>query len=227
MKYISGIRPTGKLHLGSFIGSILPALKYDADVLVAEYHAPEGNAFNLVYQLEKFFPQNKIKMQRDTFIPELYFALLNRTPTGLLNHMPQYKEKDKNALMFTYPVLMAHDIGGYDYVIVGEDQRPHIEFARDILPKFDIKCPEPIYEGGKVMDLRHPEHKMSKSVPNSCLFLDDDMATIRKKVRSAVTTEDGLINLKFIYKSLGGVNHYTLNSDLKEAICIMLENHLL
>lgn len=202
MKYISGIRPSGKLHLGNYIGSILPALKYDADVLIAEYHAPEGNQYELYNELQRFFKPNKIKMQSTEFDPKLYFELLEATPTGLLNHMPQYKEKDKNALMFTYPVLMAHDIANYDYVIVGEDQRPHIELAKDLLFKVDCLCPEAIYEGGKVMDLRHPEQKMSKSNPASCLFLDDSSTVIRTKIRSAVTTPEGRKNLEFIYRSL-------------------------
>lgn len=203
---ISGIRPSGDLHLGNYIGSILPALKYGANVLIAEYHAPGGDAFKLKHDLERYFDKDKIKMQRDTFNAGLYFALLNQTPTGLLNHMPQYKEKDKNALMFTYPVLMAHDIAGYDYVIVGEDQRPHIEFAKDILYKVGEKCPEPIYEGGKVMDLRHPERKMSKSNPESCLFLCDSIDDMTRKVMKANTNEAGRKNLEFIYQSLHDKN---------------------
>jgi tryptophanyl-tRNA synthetase len=204
MKSISGIRPTGKLHLGNYIGSILPALKYDADVLVAELHAPNEDPSDLIHALTKYFSNDKILLQRNTFYARTYFKLLEASPTGLLKHMPQYKEKDKNALMFTYPVLMAHDIANYDYVIVGEDQRPHIEFAKDILYRSGYKCPEPIYEGGKVMDLRHPERKMSKSNPESCLFLDDTEDVVESKIMKAVTNEVGRANLIFIYRSLGG-----------------------
>ncbi len=204
-RIISGIRPTGRLHLGNYIGSILPAIKYDADVLIATYHTGEVNAENinsLYGELLRFFPREKILLHHDVLNPVAFFRLLSVTPTGLLLHMPQYKEKDKNALMMVYPVLMAHDIIGYDKVIVGEDQRPHIELAKDILYKIGEKCPEPIYEGGKVMDLRDPTSKMSKSDPSSCLFLDDDEATIRKKIKSAVTTPAGRANLEFIYRSL-------------------------
>jgi tryptophanyl-tRNA synthetase len=223
-RYISGIRPSGKLHLGNYIGSILPAQKYEADVLIAQYHAPHGNAIALFNELAVYFPRKFIKLQDSEFTLQLFFELLEVTPTGLLNHMPQYKEKDKNALMFIYPVLMAMDIAEYDFVIVGDDQRPHIEFAKDILHKVGYKCPEPIYEGGRVMDLRHPRQKMSKSTPESCLFLSDDIGTVAYKIKKAVTDEAGLSNLHFIYKSLAGeaAKQGITNSELKDAIVELL-----
>lgn len=205
MKYISGIRPTGKLHLGDYIGSILPAIKYNSDVLIATYHTGEVNAENInsMYgELLRFFPPDKILLHHEVLNPVLFFRLLAVTPTGILLHMPQYKEKDKNALMMVYPVLMAHDIVGYDRVIVGEDQRPHIELAKDILHKVGENCPEPVYEGGKVMDLRHPERKMSKSDPDSCLFLEDTYGEMKGKIKRAVTTPAGRKNLEFIYRSI-------------------------
>lgn len=227
--YISGIRPTGRLHLGNYIGSILPALKYKSDVLIAEYHAPTGDAGELNNQLLKFFEPKKILRQSTTFNPKLYFRLLELSPSNLLNAMPQYKAKEKTALMYIYPVLMAHDIAGYDFVIVGEDQRPHIEFADDILYRVDMKCPTPIYEGGKIMDLRDPTKKMSKSDPSSCLFLDDSEEAIRAKIRKAVTTPEGRANLDFIYLSLFGKDFDPppkLNTDLKDAIAEELVRRL-
>jgi len=227
MRTISGIRPSGKLHLGNYIGSILPALKHDSDVLIAEYHAPDGDVYELLEELRKFFPNDKIKLQRDTFNPRLYFELLQVTSSGLLTHMPQYKEKEKTAHMFTYPVLMACDIADYDYVIVGDDQRPHIELANDILHRVDRKCPQPIYDGGRIMDLRNPEQKMSKSNPESCLFLSDEPEVIRKKLQRAVTDETGRANLENIYKALYKDNDPPkLNSDLKDAIYLLLMEKL-
>lgn len=223
-RVISGIRPTGKLHLGNYIGSILPAIKYDAYVLIAELHAPKGSASGLTGELLKYFPAEKLLFQSLEFDAKLYFELLEETPTGLLKHMPQYKEKDKNALMFTYPVLMAHDIAGYDQVVVGDDQRPHIELAKDILYRVGKKCPEPLYEGGRVMDLRHPERKMSKSFPDSCLFLSDSDELVEKKVRKAVTDEAGRKNLEFIYTSLGGTTIPEQNSELKQLIIEQILN---
>lgn len=196
-KYLVGVRPSGRLHLGHYASVIKPAIEYDASVLIAELHAPDGDAIELYDQLVKYVDRHNIKFQRETFHSFTYFRLLEHTPVGLLNHMPQYKAKEKNALMFTYPVLMAADLVGYDYVIVGEDQRAHIEFARDILPKLNIKCPEPLYDGGKIMDLRHPDRKMSKSDPSSCLFLDDE--DYKRKITKAVTDEAGMKNLRKIF----------------------------
>jgi tryptophanyl-tRNA synthetase len=128
--------------------------------------------------------------------------------------------------MFTYPVLMAHDIAGYDKVIVGDDQKPHIEFANDILHRIGFTCPEPIYEGGRVMDLRHPEKKMSKSDPESCLFLNDPLEVMEKKIQKAVTDEAGRANLEFIYKSLGGKFPIPLRNDyLKKFVIDELKRH--
>lgn len=228
-RYLVGVRPSGRLHLGHYASVIKPAIEHDADVLIAEYHAPEGSIDELneiVSTLTRLrVKPDKIAFQRNRLNASLYFQMLQATPTGLLNHMPQYKEKEKNALMFTYPVLMAHDVAHYDYVVVGEDQRPHIEFAKDILSKMGIKYPEALYEGGKVMDLRHPDKKMSKSEPNSCLFLDDD--DYKHKIMKAVTDEAGLKNLQNIYLMLGGVGGGYMRSfdnlDLKVAIIGLYE----
>lgn len=227
-RIISGIRPSGRLHLGNYIGSILPAQKHDAFVLVAEYHAPEGDALGLVSELLNYFPSDKILLQRDTFDAKLYFELLQVTSSGLLTHMPQYKEKEKTAHMFVYPILMAMDIADYDFVIVGDDQRPHIELANDILHRVGRKCPQPIYEGGKIMDLRNPEVKMSKSEPDTCLFLSDSSEVMGRKIRKAVTDELGRINLENIYHALFNPKWETpkLNTDLKDAIYLQLQAKL-
>lgn len=230
MSVIVGTRPTGKLHLGHYASVIKPAIKHSARVLIAEYHAPGQPIQELMDELMQFgVRRDQIVRQSKAFNGQLFFELLENTPSGLLNHMPQYKVKDKNALMFTYPVLMAHDIAGFDYVVVGEDQQPHIEFAKDILPKLGLKCPEPLYEGGRIMDLRHPEDKMSKSEPNSCLFLNDP--NYKRKIMKAVTTDIGRKNLENIYYLLAtpdlstsqslisGIN----NQQLKELIIGMYE----
>lgn len=217
-KVISGIRPTGKLHLGNYIGSILPALKYNADVLIATRHAPSGDYHSLAEELRKYFPEERIIFQGKRFNSLLFFKLLEVTPSHLLNAMPQYKAKEKTGLMYVYPVLMAHDMAGYDKVVVGDDQRPHIELAKDILHRVGEKCPEPIYEGGRVMDLRHPDRKMSKSTPKSCLFLSDSPEVRKRKIQRAVTDDKGRANLEFIYTSLGGETIPKLNSELKDKI---------
>lgn len=228
MKYLVGTRPSGSLHLGHLFSVINPAIKYNADVLIAEYHSPQDDADAFADKLRQFVPSRQIIRQSDKFDAPLFFKLLELTASGLLNHMPQYKVKDKNALMFTYPVLMAHDVAGYDVVIVGEDQRPHAEFAADILPLAGIEPPIFKYDGGRVMDLKHPDNKMSKSVPSTCLFLDDDKETICRKIKGANTNDEGRANLEVIYTELYG-KEFTppqLNVDLKDAISIKLTEFL-
>lgn len=207
-----GTRPTGRLHIGHYASVIKPALKYGSDVLVAKYHAPSSDSLGMHRQLDRFGLNHKPqKVDLDT-----YFKLLEVTPAHLLNAMPQYKAKEKNALMYTYPVLMACDLVGYDMVIVGEDQRPHIEFARDVLPRIGLKCPKVIYSDYKIMDLRHPENKMSKSEPSGCLFLDDE--DYERKILKAVTDEAGKQNLVNVFKLLGGRKVPEDNLTLKKSI---------
>jgi tryptophanyl-tRNA synthetase len=215
MKTIVGTRPSGRLHLGHYASVIKPALE-DANttVMIARYHAPSGDAEDMYDQLTKHGVRLPVFQELDSM---LLFKLLEVTPSHLLKAMPQYKAtKDKSALMYIYPVLMAHDIAKYDRVIVGEDQRPHIELANDILPRLGLKAPEAIYDSGKIMDLRHPESKMSKSEPNSCLFLDD--ANYERKIMKAVTTDEGRKNLESIFYLLGGKELPTENKILKDRI---------
>jgi len=222
-KYLSGIRPTGKLHLGNYIGAVLPAIKYNSNVLIADLHAPFDDFKPLYAELQKYISAERIQLQSSIFNSSIYFKLLEKTSTGLLQHMPQYKVKEKNAHMFTYPVLMAHDLVGYDYVIVGTDQKPHIEFANDILHRIGVDCPEPIYEGGKIMSFRNSSVKMSKSDENSCLFLSDSLEIKTKKITKAIMDDAGRKNMEFICTSLGGTIRES-NSDLKYEVVRLCEN---
>jgi tryptophanyl-tRNA synthetase len=126
--------------------------------------------------------------------------------------MTQFKDKSQkseanlNAGLFTYPVLMAADILLYqtDLVPVGEDQKQHLELARDLASRFNnrysetFKIPEPYIpkEVGRVMSLQEPTKKMSKSDSNENAFilLADDADTIRRKVKRSVTDSLGVVN---------------------------------
>ena len=146
--------------------------------------------------------------------------------------MTQYKEKSQkseanlNSALFTYPVLMAADILLYqtDSVPVGEDQKQHLELARDLAERFNsrysptFKVPEPMIPkfGARIMSLQEPTKKMSKSDsdPNGFILLLDDEATIKKKIKRAVTDSIGVVkysdeqpgvkNLLTIYSKLSG-----------------------
>lgn len=153
---------------------------------------------------------------------------------GELSRMTQFKDKSKkhhnfSCGLFTYPVLMASDILMYDvdYVPVGIDQKQHVELARDIAKRFNNKygetfnTPEPLIkkEGTKIMDLKDPLKKMSKSseVQSGVIRILDDPEVIRKKIMSATTdsgkeikydaqNKPGISNLINIYVSLSNLS---------------------
>jgi tryptophanyl-tRNA synthetase len=161
--------------------------------------------------------------------------LLNCTATfGELRRMTQFKEKADNqeslsAAFFDYPVLMAADILLYDTdeVPVGDDQRQHVELARDIAIRFNARfgdtfvVPKATFpaSGARIMDLQQPTKKMSKSDGESsgCVFVLDPPAKIAKKIKSAVTDSDtevrydpeakpGVSNLLDIYAAATGTS---------------------
>jgi tryptophanyl-tRNA synthetase len=165
-----------------------------ADVLVANYHAPDEQDTEYSVELLKRFGVKNIIQQREVFTPELYFQLLSLAGFGDLARMTQFKSADEESRtghLLTYPVLMTHDVAGYAEVQVGEDQRQHLEFARRLLRLYNrrfkqsLRVPVACIVVGRVRDLRHPSEKMSKSSPDGCLLLDDSSDEIRKKVRRA------------------------------------------
>lgn len=150
---------------------------------------------------------------------ELAWVLNCITYMGQLSRMTQFKDKSQkseenlNAGLFTYPVLMASDILLYqtEFVPVGIDQKQHLELARDLAIRFNNKysetfaVPEGIIgkETGKIMSLKNPEKKMSKSDEdqNSFILLLDDEETIKRKIRKSVT--DSLGNFDYNDEQIG------------------------
>lgn len=131
---------------------------------------------------------------------ELTWIFNTITPMGELERMTQYKDKadrhGSNAGLFTYPVLMAADILLYDpkWIPVGDDQSQHIELARTIARKFNARFGNTFIEpqilltpAARIMSLSEPSKKMSKSIPTSCVFMDDSPEEIMQKVKRAVT----------------------------------------
>ena len=131
------------------------------------------------------------------------------TMFGELSRMTQFKDKSAkhkeniNGGLFTYPALMAADILLYqpDFVPVGEDQKQHCELTRDVAQRFNniygdvFKIPEPYIPkaGARIMGLTNPESKMSKSIPEGCVFLMDKPEDIMRKFKRAVTDSDSRI----------------------------------
>lgn len=163
---------------------------------------------------------------------QLYWVLNSISYMGQLSRMTQFKDKSQksdenlNAALFTYPSLMAADILLYqaDYVPVGEDQRQHLELTRDLAERFNNKysptftVPDPLINKGisKIMSLKNPEIKMSKSDPdeNAYILILDEPKVIRRKIKRAVTDsqanfdyneeQKGLRNLIDIYLAFTG-----------------------
>lgn len=229
-----GLRPTGKLHVGHYFSVIKPG-QAGADVLIANYHAPEEKDTDKIVSTLQKFGVTKIKLQREIFNPELYFQLLTIAPIGALERMTQYKstdEEQKTAQLLTYPVLMAHDVAGYEEVLVGEDQKQHLEYARQLLRRYNRKfakdylLPRPCIVGGRIRDLKLPDNKMSKSSPEGCLFLDDTPEEIARKIRGATMTDIGKENMLFLYQEFVGGEVPELNIELKEKLTQGIVNRL-
>jgi tryptophanyl-tRNA synthetase len=141
---------------------------------------------------------------------ELAWVLGCLAPLGQLYRMHQFKDKSAkkehicSGLLY-YPILMAADILLYnaDYVPTGEDQRQHVELARDLAEKFNatysetFTVPAPLIEatGARIMSLKSPEHKMSKSDPDghATIYITDEPQVIQKKIASAVTDSQNKI----------------------------------
>ena len=214
---------------------ILPA-RDGADVLVANYHAPREINTGPLFETLQRFGVKKIVMQKDVFDPGLYFRLLSIASFGDLGRMPQFKSADDNlktGQLLTYPVLMTHDVIGYKIVLVGEDQRTHMEYARKLIRKHnrefktDYLSPAFSVVGGKVMSLRKPQEKMSKSCPDGCLFLDDPPDVIREKLRQAVTDADGVENLRSLHRKFCGgeapEGNLRLKNELADALVALFQ----
>ena len=173
---------------------------------------------------------------------EIAWVLNCFTMFGELSRMTQFKDKSAkhadniNAGLFTYPCLMAADILLYqpDFVPVGEDQKQHVEICRDIANRFNhvygdvFKMPEPYIPkaGARVMSLNQPDTKMSKSIPEGCVFLMEKPEDILRKFKRAITDSDtercvrfdpqakpGVSNLMQIYSAVTGKSFETIEAE--------------
>lgn len=236
MRIVSGIQPTGNLHLGNYLGAIrnwvamqdewtakgATCLYFLADLhAISMPHEPAQLAANTREMVAALVscgidPDRSILFNQAQ-VPahaELQWLLNGTARMGWLNRMTQWKDKaGKNregasVALFTYPVLQAADVLLYQatHVPVGEDQKQHLELARDIAQKFNndfasedapvFTLPDPIIppEAARIMSLRDGTAKMSKSDPSdmSRINLVDDADTIMQKVKKAKTDPEPL-----------------------------------
>lgn len=216
MRTLSGITPSGTLHIGNYFGAIKQFIdtqdKVDGFYFISDYHAlttgPDPkklreNTYNIILDyLALGLDPEKSTIFLQSNIPEhteLAWFLANVTPVALLERAHSYKDKVAKGLapnngLFTYPVLMAADILMYDpdFVPVGKDQKQHIEIARDIAIKFNtiygefFKLPEPMIQESVAVVPGTDGQKMSKSYDNTIEMFAEEKA-LKKKVMSVVT----------------------------------------
>lgn len=226
-RVFSGIQPTGDMHLGNYLGAVRQWVAdqdtHDALYCVVDLHAitlphdPTALADRtrrtamllLAAGLDPtrctLFVQSHVRAHT-----ELTWVLNCVATMGELRRMTQFKDKGRgqesvSVGLFDYPVLMAADILAYDThrVPVGDDQRQHLELARDIALRFNHRFGETLVVpeaaippvGARIMDLQQPTAKMSKSAdsPAGTIALLDDPRAITKRIKSAVTDSDTVV----------------------------------
>src|SRR6476469_8363208 len=220
-RVFSGIQPTGQKTLGNYSGGFRQYVQtqeagdgffciVDLHSITVDYDPAELRSSTL--DLAAILFATGLDAERSTIFcqshvtahSEAAWLLSAVTSYGQLGRMTQFKDKSESrefvsAGLFTYPVLMAGDILLYqtDLVPIGDDQRQHLELARDVAERFNyrygdtFRVPEGQFPeiGGRIMDLQEPTNKMSTSTSSEqgAVYLTDAPDAIRKKVKSAVT----------------------------------------
>lgn len=262
-RVLSGIQATGTVHIGNYLGAIrhwvLMQEEYECFYFLADLHAitvpqePE-NLRNAIYSTMAALIASGVDINKSVLFAqsdvkehaELAWILNCMTPMGWLKRMTQFKDKagkDQESAscgLFSYPVLMAADILLYeaDLIPVGEDQKQHIELARDIAGavnrKFNkelLRVPEPLIQGQsvRVKSLKDGAKKMSKSDPSdlSRINLSDSKDEIISKIKKAKTdsfdyisygdTRPEISNLLEIFASFSGSSIEKLSAEYEKA----------
>jgi len=277
MRIFSGIQPTGEIHIGNYSGAIKQWIdlqeKNECLFCVVDLHALttpyDPQTFQqmclekaIVYLAAGIDPEKAIIFTQSTIKEhtELCWLLCTITSLGELYRMTQFKEKKKksneNAGLLNYPILMAADILLYDteVVPVGEDQKQHVELAKDIARKFNSQFGETftvpkaqvMKSGSRIMSISDPQKKMSKSGSvENYISLFDTPEAIKKKISRAVTDTEkeikhdtkkkpGISNLLSIYSIFSGKEIKEVEKEmqgksykkLKEELTDLLTNKL-
>lgn len=228
----SGIQPSGTLHIGNYLGAIKQWLVLQAHntsyFCIVDQHAitvpydPKTLQDRILDTAASYLAAGVDPEKSVIFVQshvaahtELAWLLSTIAPYGSMTRMTQFKDKSKkmdskdsiSLALFSYPVLMAADILLYDTQIVpvGEDQKQHVELARDIAERFNARygniftMPEAYIpkDAARIMSLSDPKKKMSKSdADKSYIALSDTPENIRKKIASAVTDTEAIFSFK-------------------------------
>ncbi len=250
---LTGVRANADFTIGNYLGAILPMVKlqkkfsreHQINIFVPDLHSfttpiKHKDLYLQIIRSLKYYiasgidlTDDNVYIYRQSYIAahsELTVILNNFTYFGELSRMTQFKEKKDNddnvsAGLFDYPVLMASDIllYGARWVPVGEDQRQHLELARDIAIRVNNRFNSEIFivpeewskqqqfigrsDGIRIRSLTNPNKKMSKSDtdPNGSILLSDDPAVATKKILAATTDSNG--EIKFDMDNNPGVSN--------------------
>jgi tryptophanyl-tRNA synthetase len=246
----SGIQPSGNLHIGNYLGAVRHWERGQDDGLnifcVVDMHAitveqdpgtlRESTLSTAALLIAAGIDPEKAILFVQSHNPDHAngaWVMNCNISMGQMSRMTQFKEKSEgkdsvSVGLFTYPALMAADILLYNttHVPIGEDQKQHVELARDVAQKFNSRygetfiLPDPVIgkTGARVMSLADPTKKMSKSDPSqsASVFLFDEPEVARKKIMAAVTDsgseiklspdKPGITNLLGIYAEFSGIS---------------------
>lgn len=264
---VSGVQPTNDITLGNYLGAIKNFVKYQDEylmyVFVADLHALttnnidiniEKNSYNIAktYLAAGLDPNKVIIFNQSSVIEHtlLGYIVMCNTTLGELNRMTQFKDKSSKCKssngtdyiptgLLIYPTLMAADILLYDaqVVIVGQDQKQHLELTKNIATRFNNQYKKQIFKipefktevnTTKIMDLVDPSRKMSKSSSNTkgTIFINEDINLTRKKIMSSLTDnynqvkydvekQPGISNLINIYSSITNKSINEIENEFK------------
>ena len=259
-RIFSGVQPSGNLTIGNYLGAIKNWIalqdQYECIYSVMDMHAITVSQdpatlrrrtleILAVYLAAGLDPQ-KCTLFVQSHVPahaQLSWVLSCNTMFGELSRMTQFKDKSKkhadniNAGLFTYPVLMAADIllYGTELVPVGQDQKQHVELARNVAERFNARygdtfvVPQPLIQksGAKIMSLASPDRKMSKSDQNANAYVtildkpDDIMRKFRRAVTDSdsrvcyATGKDGVNNLMTVYACFTGKSYEQIEAEFQ------------
>ncbi|MDA1169258.1 MAG: tryptophan--tRNA ligase [bacterium] len=258
----SGIQPSGALHIGNYLGAIKQWIELQQDnnayFCIVDQHAitvpyDPSTLPDRVLDVAATYIAAGVDIQKSVIFvqshisahTELAWLLSTIAPYGAMSRMTQFKSKSKtidakdsvSLALFSYPVLMTADILLYNtnIVPVGEDQKQHIELARDIAQRFNttygdvFTLPESYIpeQTARIMSLTDPKKKMSKSdAEKSYIALNDSPEIIRQKISSAVTDTEAIFsfkksgpavkNLLNIYKAFSKKEEQVIEQELAE-----------
>jgi tryptophanyl-tRNA synthetase len=252
-RILTGLQANSTLHIGNYLGGILPMVQLQKSLQNDDQmfmFVPNLHSFTLPIDHSRLYQQTLDNVRYyisagidienpNTFLyrqsaisahSELAWILSCFTYMGEMNRMTQFKDKSEktdnvSVGLFTYPILMAADIllYGADFVPVGDDQKQHLELARDIAIRMNNRFEQSIFtipkawndqlefrgqsEGIRIRSLSNPEKKMSKSVadPKGTILLTDTPQEARKKIMSATT--DNEANIAWDWQNQPGITN--------------------